>query len=43
MAESIRTGQPLPTPVSEARNTVALVCALYESARSGQPVAIAAA
>jgi predicted dehydrogenase len=43
MAESIRTGQPLPTPVSEARNTVALVCALYESARSGRPVTIGAA
>jgi predicted dehydrogenase len=43
MADSVRTGQPLPTPVSEARNTVALVCALYESARTGLPVAIEAA
>lgn len=40
MAESIRSGQPLPTPVTEARNTVAVVRALYESARSGKPVTI---
>lgn len=40
MADSLRTGRPLPTDVAEARNTVALVCALYESARTGQPVAI---
>lgn len=38
MAHSIRTGTPLPTPVEEARNTVALVCALYQSARTGLPV-----
>lgn len=40
MADAIRTGQPLPTPVSEARNTVALVNALYQSARTGLPVTI---
>ncbi|MBV8037232.1 Gfo/Idh/MocA family oxidoreductase [Roseateles sp.] len=38
MADAIRSGVPLPTPVEEARNTVALVCALYESARTGLPV-----
>ncbi|HEY4079462.1 MAG TPA: Gfo/Idh/MocA family oxidoreductase [Burkholderiaceae bacterium] len=38
MADVIRSGTCLPTPVEEARNTVALVCALYESARTGLPV-----
>jgi UDP-N-acetyl-2-amino-2-deoxyglucuronate dehydrogenase len=40
MADAIRTGQPLPMDVAEARNTVALVCAIYDSARSGRPVVL---
>jgi UDP-N-acetyl-2-amino-2-deoxyglucuronate dehydrogenase len=39
MAHAIRSGQPLPIDVAEARNTVALVCAIYDSARTGLPVA----
>lgn len=38
MANLVRTGSPLMIDVEEARNTVALVCAIYESARQNRPV-----
>jgi predicted dehydrogenase len=38
MAHSIRTGTPLQIEVAEARNTVALVCAIYRSAAENRPV-----
>jgi predicted dehydrogenase len=38
MANSVRTGTPLQIDVAEARNTVALVCAIYQSAAANRPV-----
>ena len=38
MANLVRTGTPLMIDVAEARNTVALVCAIYESARQNRPI-----
>jgi predicted dehydrogenase len=38
IADAVRTGTPLMIDVAEARNTVALVCAIYESARQNRPV-----
>jgi UDP-N-acetyl-2-amino-2-deoxyglucuronate dehydrogenase len=38
MANAIRTGTALQIDVAEARNTVALVCAIYQSAAQNRPV-----
>ena len=40
LAAAILEQRPLSTPGSEGRRTVELVCAVYASARSGQPVRI---
>jgi predicted dehydrogenase len=42
MASAIRTGRPLTIDVEEARNTVALVCGVYQSAERGVPVSLSA-
>ena len=40
LAAALREGRPPMIPGAEARNAVALVLAIYDSARTGRPVRI---
>ncbi|WP_233808116.1 Gfo/Idh/MocA family protein [Paraburkholderia sp. HP33-1] len=40
MVEAIRLGRPLSVDVKEARNTVALVCGIYQSAEEHLPIKV---
>lgn len=40
MLEAVRHGTPVPVAASESRNAVAIILAVYESARTGRPVAV---